>query len=67
METTPPEIASVGRAKRPRLTIDPPKPGTGERVKVQNECLMTYGEAEATNNRLPKGYLYVPLDAVSPH
>jgi hypothetical protein len=32
-------------------------------VKVDRECFMTSGEAEVTNSRLPKGYLYVPLDA----
>ena len=34
-----------------------------ERLRLDRERLMTPGEAQATNNRLPKGYLYVPLDS----
>ena len=37
--------------------------GGDSRVRVDRECFMTSGEAEVTNSRLPKGYLYVPLDA----
>jgi hypothetical protein len=45
----------------PQLTLD--KSGDPAKVKVDRECFMTSGEAEVTNSRLPKGYLYVPLDA----
>jgi hypothetical protein len=34
-------------------------------VKVDRECMMTAGQAEAVNDKLPKGYLYVPAEDVA--
>jgi hypothetical protein len=51
----------LGRVWVWQLTLD--KGGDPAKVKVDRECFMTSGEAEVTNSRLPKGYLYVPLDA----
>jgi len=53
--------AAERAGKLARLTLD--KSGDPAKVKVDRECFMTSGEAEVTNSRLPKGYLYVPLDA----
>jgi hypothetical protein len=34
-------------------------------MKVDRELMMTTGEAAATNDRLPKGFMYVPYNVLS--
>ena len=34
-------------------------------LQVDREVMMTTGEAAATNGKLPKGFKYVPYEAIS--
>eukprot|EP00873_Tetraselmis_striata_P045152 jgi/Tetstr1/465416/TSEL_010100.t1 len=57
-----PDARGGGDTKRPRPSsrraggLPPEAPA----VKVDRECMMTAGQAEAVNDKLPKGFLYVP-------
>lgn len=61
-----PDARGGGDTKRPRPSsrraggLPPEAPA----VKVDRECMMTAGQAEAVNDKLPKGFLYVPADDV---
>ena len=33
--------------------------------QVDREVMMTMGEAAATNDKLPKGFMYVPYESMS--
>ena len=48
------EVASADHKKRKR------RGRTSSQVKVDKERLMTSTEAAATNEKLPKGFMYVP-------
>lgn len=53
------EVASADNKKRRGRAL-------ANQVKVDREKLMTSTEAAATNEKLPKGFMYVPATRLSP-